>query len=100
MIENFLEELTITVRENKSLRIENEILRLKVAMYKAYFFGKHELADQLRDQASENRDNQIGEFDGFCYSSKRANAQFKTLEDMAAEGAITKDQYAFCVERF
>ena len=38
----------------------------------------------------------VGEFDGYCYSSWRANAIFRTLEDMYNEGLLTEDEYNKC----
>ena len=71
-------------------------LELKGAMYKAYFFGKSELVEKLRNQITENYNNRIGEFDGFCYASWRAKAVYRTLEDMYKEGIITEGEYLFC----
>lgn len=38
----------------------------------------------------------IGEFDGFCYSSRRRRATFRTLEDLFEDGIITEAEYDFC----
>lgn len=71
-------------------------LTLKAAYYKASFFGKSKLAVKLINQIEENYDYCVGEFDGFCYSSKRANAIYRTIEDMYKESLITKEEYEFC----
>lgn len=71
-------------------------LELKAAEYKALFFGKHDLVEKLRKQIKENRDNCIGEFDGFCYASWRVNAIYRTLDDMYKDNLITETEYSFC----
>lgn len=48
-----------------SQEYEVENLRIKAAMYKAYFFRNSSLAEKLQKQSEENRDALIGEFDGF-----------------------------------
>jgi hypothetical protein len=48
-----------------SQEYEVENLRIKAAMYKAYFFRNSILAEKLQKQSEENRDALIGEFDGF-----------------------------------
>lgn len=75
---------------------EIESLRIKGAMYKAYFFRNSELAEKLGKQAKENVDALTGEFDGFSYASWRANAVYRTLEDMLYEGIITEKEYREC----
>ena len=80
--------------ESQKLFIEE--LRLKSAMYKAYFFHKSVLAEKLEKQIKENFDNCVGEFDGFCFASWRAHAVYRTLEDMFLQGIITKSEYDFC----
>ena len=80
--------------EHQEVTIEE--LRIKAAMYKAGFFGYHSLHDKLMKQVNENRDALIGEFDGFCYASWRANAIFRTLEDMVDDGLITESEYNQC----
>lgn len=79
---------------NQELTIEE--LRIKAAMYKAAFFGEHDLYDKLRKQCDENYDARIGEYDGFCYSSRRANAVFRSLEDMYEDGLLTESEYDKC----
>lgn len=71
-------------------------LRVTAAKYKALFFGKHDLSQKLCDQEKENIDACIGEFDGFSYSSARARAVFRTLEEMVDDGILSEDEYAFC----
>ena len=75
---------------------EIENLKIKAAMYKAYFFHDSTLAKKLQKQSEENRDALIGEFDGFSYASWRANAVYRTLEDMCDEGLLTEKEYREC----
>ena len=79
---------------SQEYKIEN--LRIKAAMYKAYFFHNSSLAEKLQKQSEENRDALIGEFDGFSYASWRANAVYRTLEDMCRKGLLTKKEYREC----
>lgn len=79
-----------------SQEYEIENLRVKVAMYKAYFFRNFMLAEKLQKQSEENRDALIGEFDGFSYASWRANAVYRTLENMCDEGLLTEKEYREC----
>ena len=75
---------------------EIENLRIKAVMYKAYFFRDFSLAEKLQKQSEENRDALVGEFDGFSYASWRANAVYRTLEDMCDEGLLTEREYREC----
>lgn len=75
-----------------------EELELKTAMYKSNFFHRFDLANRLSKQIDENSDANIGDFDGFCYCSWRANAVYRTLEDMCRCGLITSEEYSFCKE--
>ena len=75
---------------------EIENLRIKAAMYKAYFFRNSILAEKLQKQSEENSDALVGEFDGFSYASWRANAVYRTLEDMCNEGLLTESEYKEC----
>lgn len=75
---------------------EIEMLRLKAAKYKAYFFMKNDLADKLEKQIHENLGALTGEFNGFCYASWRANAIFRSLEDMLEDKIITEQEYREC----
>lgn len=75
---------------------EIENLRIKAAMYKAYFFRDSSLAEKLQKQSKENRDVLVGEFDGFSCASWMANAVYRTLEDMYCEGLLTKKEYREC----
>ena len=72
--------------------------RLKTAMYKAFFFHERELAYKISDQIEENIEAEIGAFDGFSYSSHRASAVYRTLEDMKMQGIISEKEYQFCNE--
>ena len=82
-----------------SQEYEVENLRIKAAMYKAYFFRNSSLAEKLQKQSEENRDALIGEFDGFSYASWRANAVYRTLENMCDEGLLTEKEYRECKVR-
>ena len=73
-----------------------ELLRIIAAQYKAFFFHDWDLGKRLENQREENEDAVVGEFDGYCYSSWRANAIFRTLEDMYNEGLLTEDEYNKC----
>lgn len=79
-----------------SQEYEVENLRIKAAMYKAYLFRNSILAEKLEKQSEENRDALIGGFDGFSYASWRANAVYRTLEDMCDEGLLTEKEYREC----
>ena len=79
-----------------SQEYEVENLRIKAAMYKAYFIRNSILAEKLEKQSEENRDALIGEFDGFSYASWRANAVYRTLENMCDEGLLTEKEYREC----
>lgn len=59
-------------------------LELKAAIYKAYFFGKTDLAGRLDKQIDANIFSQLT---GIGYG---------TLEDMYLQGLITKEEYEFC----
>lgn len=100
MLDNLAYEIIHVKKERNYLEVENEILRIKTAKYKALFFGKYDLAERLDKQITENRNNLIGEFDGFGYCSWRAKAVFRTLENMYDEGIITESEYNFCDEQF
>lgn len=89
-------ELIYLNRTNEQQEMIIEELRLKAAMYKAHFFGKRELSNKLSKQISENLDARVGIFDGFCYAGWRANAIYRTLEDMLRDGLITREEYDFC----
>ena len=79
-----------------SQEYEIEMLRIKAAKYKAFFFHDWDLGKRLEKQREENEDALVGEFDGFCYASWRASAVFRTLEDMYNEGFLTEDEYRKC----
>ena len=79
-----------------SQEYEVENLRIKAAMYIAYFFRNFILVEKLQKQSEENRDALIGEFDGFSYASWRANAVYRTLENMCDEGLLTENEYREC----
>ena len=71
-------------------------LMLKSAMYKASLFGRHDLADKLTEQIVENFNSCTGEWDGFCFSSCRAKAVYRNLNDMLRDGLITGEERRFC----
>ena len=79
-----------------SQEYEIEMLRIKAAKCKAFFFRESDLARKLQEQEEENTDALVGEFDGFCWSSRRAFAVFRTLEDMYDEGLLTENEYNKC----
>lgn len=79
-----------------SLSSKLENYRISAAKYKAMFYGKHDLAKKLEMQERENRDARIGEWDGFCYASWRAEAKFRTLEDMLKDGFLNEKEYEIC----
>lgn len=79
-----------------SQEYEIELLRIIAAQYKAFFFRNWDLGEKLQKQREENKDAVVGEFDGHCYASWRANAIFRTLEDMYNEGLITESEYREC----
>lgn len=89
-------KLLDTQQELISQEYEIEMLRIKAAKYKAFFFHKSDLAIKLYKQEEENGNALIGEFDGFCWSSRRFFAVFRTLEDMYDEGLITESEYREC----
>lgn len=76
-----------------SQEYEIELLRIIAAQYKAFFFHNWNLGEKLQKQREENKDAIVGEFDGHGYASWRANAIFRTLEDMYNEGLITESEY-------
>ena len=88
-----LVNLNVAVAEQKMII---DKLMLKAAMYKANFFGKYELANKLSEQITENMNACIGDFDGFCYCSARARAEYRTINDMFEDGLITQDELQFC----
>lgn len=79
-----------------SQEYEIELLRIIAAQYKAFSFIIGDLGEKLQKQREENEDAVVGEFDGHCYASWRANAIFRTLEDMYNEGLITESEYREC----
>lgn len=89
-------ELHSVNRKIVSQELEIENLKLKGAMYKALFFNRYDLAERLESQITENSDACIGEFDGFCYSSKRVNAKYRTLDNLMNNGIITENEYNEC----
>ena len=89
-------ELRMNRQELEHLSIAIEEYRIKAAMYYSLHMRRRDLGDRLRNQLQENDDAIIGEFDGFCYASWRANAVFRTLEDMVHDGIITREEYNFC----
>lgn len=98
--ENFIRELGKGLTRLSDIIDSQELIiteyKMKAAMYKAYFFHKHELAEILEKQINENYDNIIGEFDGFCFASWRASVVYRTLEDMVNQNIITESDYRFC----
>ena len=70
-------ELVNTQRELVCQEYEIEKLRIKAAMYYAFFFRNSDLAKKLRDQNEENTNALIGEFDGFSYVYERMKTAFQ-----------------------
>lgn len=97
VIEN-LQILSQAMMGKRRYRREKENYRLKAAYYKALLQGTCELAEKISKQLTENEDCKVGEFDGFGYSSKRAKAKFRTLEDMYDCKIITKSEFDFLKE--
>lgn len=95
---NNLYDLVNIIENYKRLENKTYMLELEKSKYKAYFYGKSDLAKKLSKQIEENEDNLIGAYDGFWSSSKRANAIFRTLEDMQEQNIISKEEYIFCKE--
>lgn len=89
-------ELTNSQYRLISQEYEIELLRIIAAQYKAFFFHNCDLGEKLQKQQEENKDALVGEFDGFCWLSRRAFAVFRTLEDMYDEGLLTEDEYNKC----
>ena len=93
-----LENLLYELKEKEDLQISYENIKIKKAKYKAYFYGKSELAEKLSYQVDNNYNYLVGSYDSFMYSSTRAKAKFRTLENMLEEGIITKEEYNFCID--
>ena len=89
-------ELRANRQELEHLSVALEEYRIKAAMYYSLYMRRWDLGKKLNEQLRENMDAVIGEFDGFCYSSRRASAIYRTLEDMLREGIITRGEYDFC----
>lgn len=75
---------------------EIEMLRIKAIKYREFFFGNGTLGEKLQKQEEENRDALVGEYDGFCYSSDRTRAVFRTIEDMLFDGILSESEYNKC----
>lgn len=90
------QELRTNRQELEYLSIALEEYKIKAAMYYSFFMHRWDLGETLRKQLQENDDAIIGEFDGSCYASWRANAVFRTLEDMVHDGIISREEYNFC----
>lgn len=89
-------ELRTNRQELERLSISVEEYRIKAAMYYSFHMHRWDLGETLRKQLRENMNAVIGEFDGFCCVSWRANAVFRTLEDMVHDGIISREEYNFC----
>ena len=95
-VEENLYNLIEIIENCKRQQKEIYMLELEKSKYKAYFYGRSDLAKKLSKQIEENEDNLIGAYDGFWSSSKRANAIFRNLEDMYEQNIISKEEYNFC----
>lgn len=89
-------ELRTNRQELERLSILVEEYRIKAAMYYSFYMHRWDLGETLRKQLRENMDAVIGEFDGFCYSSRRASAVYRTLGDMVRDGIIIREEFNFC----
>lgn len=89
-------ELRANRQELEHLSVALEEYRIKAAMYYSLHMRRWDLGKKLNEQLRENMDAVIGEFDGSCYASWRANAVFRTLEDMVHDGIISREEYNFC----
>lgn len=90
------QELRANRQKLERLSITLEEYRIKAAMYYSFHMHRWDLGEKLRNQLQENNDAIIGEFDGFCYSSRRASAVYRNLEDMVRDKIITGEEYSFC----
>ena len=93
----FCSELLNINKTNEHQKLVINELMLKAAKYKAYYYGKSDLAEKLENQIIENLHSCIGEFDGFSYASWRANAVYRTLDKMVDDGLITLEEHKFCI---
>lgn len=89
-------ELRMNRQELEHLSIAVEEYRIKSAMYYSFHMRRWDLGKNLNEQLRENMDAVIGEFDGFCYSARRASAVYRTLDDMFRDRIITREEYNFC----
>lgn len=89
-------ELRANRQELEHLSVALEEYRIKAAMYYSFHMRRWDLGKKLNEQLRENSNAIIGEFDGFCYSSRRASAIYRTLEDILRDGIITREEYNFC----
>lgn len=92
----FVLDLLSGLEDSDRYELEIQKLRITAAKYKALFYGKDCLSDKLSDQEMENINACVGEYDGFSYSSERARAVFRTLEDMRDYGILSAEEFAFC----
>ena len=89
-------ELRANRQELEYLSVALEEYKIKAAMYYSFHMHRWDLGKKLNEQLRENSNAIIGEFDGFCYYSRRASAIYRTLEDMLRDGIITREEYNFC----
>lgn len=97
LLEDLGAEMIATQRRAESVEMEMEQYRLKAAMYRNFFIHNFALGQKLQEQITENNNALIGEFDGFSYASWRANAVFRTLENMLEDGILTEKEYMSCM---
>ena len=97
LLENLGVEMIAIQRSAESVEMEKEQYRLKAAMYRNFFIHNFALWEKLQEQVTENTNALIGEFDGFSYASWRANAVFRTLENMFEDGILTEKEYMSCM---
>lgn len=80
-LQHIIDTANIVIQERKDFRKLYLKEQIEKAMYKAFFYGKSELAEKLRKQDRMN---------------STAFYTFRTLDDMAEDGIISKEEYDFC----
>lgn len=99
-LRNFSQDISQIINERDDLLIMFEMQQLKTALYAALFFnnmdGNDELIEKLQNQIKENDNALIGAYDGFCYSSTRTYAEYRSLDEMYVQGILTLIEYEKC----
>ena len=81
-LECLVDTTKVLIQERIDFRMLYQKEQVEKAMYKAYFYGKSELAELLRKQDRMNNSS--------LYT-------FRSLEDMKNENIISEEDYVFCV---